>query len=144
MKSTILTLKLTLSERERLRALTAHREEELASLTGQRIEVSASAYIRWLMDQRALAVGLASTPTTTKAKPTPKAAKANPAAQAPLDVDGIRAEASRLIKGGVTTGAKLAKAAGLDGGQFSRFRRGESVGAPKLAALEAACRKLAK
>lgn len=56
-KDTILTLKLTHAERERLRELVAQREDELAKLTGQRIELSASAFIRWLLDERARAAG---------------------------------------------------------------------------------------
>jgi len=67
-KNIILTLKLTLGERKRLHQLVEAREEELRKLTGQRIDVSASAYIRWLMDQDAARLGLDSETRTTKTK----------------------------------------------------------------------------
>lgn len=57
-KGVILTLKLTLAERARLKRLVEAREEELRKLTGQRIDVSASAYIRWLMDRDSQERGL--------------------------------------------------------------------------------------
>ena len=68
-KDFTLTLKLTTPERERLRELVAQREAELAQLTGQRIELSASAFLRWLMDDRARSVGLGA--PTTKETPRP-------------------------------------------------------------------------
>ena len=57
-KSVTLTLKLTASERERLHDLVAAREAELRKQTGQHIDLSASSYIRWLMDQDAERRGL--------------------------------------------------------------------------------------
>ena len=57
-KTVTLTLKVTKAERKRLNELAAARAKELQERTGQRIAVSASALIRWLMDREADQRGL--------------------------------------------------------------------------------------
>ena len=54
-KSTILTLKLTKAERERLAAIVDARAAELRTLTGQEIQITASSMIRWLIEKEAVA-----------------------------------------------------------------------------------------
>jgi hypothetical protein len=71
-KNITLTLKLTLAERKRLHQLVEARAEELHKLTGQRIDVSASAYIRWLMDRDAEERGLDDPTKTAASRPRQK------------------------------------------------------------------------
>ena len=52
-RGSIVTLKLTEAERAQLDALVRQRANELEQVTGQRIDLSASAFIRWLLDDRA-------------------------------------------------------------------------------------------
>lgn len=57
-KKKILTLKLTKQDHDRLAKLVEARAIEIEEATGQRIDLTASGYLRWLMDQDALARGL--------------------------------------------------------------------------------------
>ena len=52
-RTSIVTLKLTEAERVQLDVLVRQRADELEQITGQRIDLSASAFIRWLLDDRA-------------------------------------------------------------------------------------------
>lgn len=52
-RATIVSLKLTTAERAQLDALVHQRADEIEQVTGQRIYLSASAFIRWLLDERA-------------------------------------------------------------------------------------------
>lgn len=70
-RATIVTLKLTEAERGQLDALVRQRADELKQITGQRIDLSASAFIRWLLDDRARKV----TPTRKSPQARPTATK---------------------------------------------------------------------
>jgi hypothetical protein len=52
-KARVVSLKLTAGERARLDRLVQARAEELFRVTGDRITVTASSYLRWLMDKDA-------------------------------------------------------------------------------------------
>lgn len=67
-RSVIVTLKLSEAERQRLSDLVKLRADEIADKTGQQIDLSASAFIRWLLDERADAVGLTRGRTRTSKK----------------------------------------------------------------------------
>jgi ribosomal protein L11 len=161
-KGTIFTMKLTPTERALLGQLVTHREGELAGLTGQRIEVSASAFVRWLFIERARQVGIdvkvpiaidgkwaamtherpapvVPEKATSSSKPSrkPRAAKV-----APPTVERVRARVAELVEGGAKA-KDLAAAAHVDAGALSKFRKGGPLGETKLAALWAACTKLA-
>lgn len=136
-KASILTMKLTTTERERLRALVEHRENELAGMTGQRIEVSASAFLRWLMDERARTVGLEASAIPSA----PPVAKRSVDTKPP-SVEQVRAEVNRLLTAKVTSGRALAESVPMDSGQLSRFRNGANISDEKATELWAACRRL--
>lgn len=57
-RGVVLTLKLSPAERERLSRLVDARAAELHELTGQHIAVTASSYLRWLLDCDAETRGL--------------------------------------------------------------------------------------
>ena len=149
-KGTIFTMKLTGAERELLRQLVAQREGELAELTGQRLEVAASAFVRWLFIERAKHVGIpAEVPRAngapSVAPPTPAPAKRK--AKAPADVtpptaERVRAAVAKLVEGGVVA-KTLAEAAHVDAGALSKFRKGGTLGEAKLEALWATCSRMA-
>jgi hypothetical protein len=129
-KGVVMTLKLSGPERARLDKLVDARSAEIQKLTGQRIELSLAAYIRWLFDRDAEARGI----------PLEEEAPSEPRLQKPLDPDDIRASVRAAVKGGRSQGA-IAKAAGVDAGQLSRFvNKGEGLGEDKLRAVAKAAR----
>ena len=138
-KGVVMTLKLSGPERARLDRLVESRAAEIQKLTGQRIELSVAAYLRWLQDRDAEARGIAleeeePAPDAPTPPPTPK-----PLSRV-LDADEVRALVRSTVKGGRSQGS-IAKAAGVDAGQLSRFvSKGEGLGAEKLRALAKACR----
>ncbi len=153
-KGTIFTMKLTPTERALLRQLVTQREGELAGLTGQRIEVSASAFVRWLFIERARQVGIVADVPTANDSPAPStpapvspssskpSRKPRAAKVAPPTAEQVRARVAELVEGG-TMAKDLAAAAHVDPGALSKFRKGGTLGEAKLAALWAACSKLA-
>ena len=90
-KGTIFTMKLTPTERALLRQLVTQREGELAELTGQRIEVSASAFVRWLFIERARQVGIVADVPTANDSPAPSTpAPVSPSSSKPRGSHGPR------------------------------------------------------
>ncbi|HEU4403704.1 MAG TPA: hypothetical protein VFS43_00190 [Polyangiaceae bacterium] len=85
-KTVTVGVKLTVAEREALDRLVEVRSAELARLTGERIEATASGVLRWLMLEAAAARGIPTgageaRPTGAPARPraTAKAPKGKPA-----------------------------------------------------------------
>lgn len=74
------------------------------------------------------------------AEPKPKGHAAEPKAPKKSKADRVRAELERAIEGGARA-KDLAAAAGVDPGQLSRFRKGDTIGEAKLDALLSATRR---
>lgn len=136
-KGVVMTLKLSGPERARLDRLVESRAAELQKLTGQRIELSVAAYLRWLQDRDAEARGIALEEEMASEPAPPPTPKPPPRT---LDAEEVRALVRASVKEGRSQGS-IAKAAGVDAGQLSRFvSKGEGLGAEKLRALAKAAR----
>jgi hypothetical protein len=130
-RTSVLTLKLSVRDRAMLGRLAEARAAELRELTGQTIDVTMSGLIRWLAEKEASARGIATTAADTPADTTPRS-----------DQIHGRLEAA-LAKG--TPSIAIARAAGLDPAGLSRFRKHrKGLSAGKLAALDATLVKLGR
>lgn len=127
-RTSALTLKLSIRDRAMLGRLAEARAAEIHALTGQSIDVTMSGLIRWLAEKEAAARGF-----ETKAP-----ADTSP----PADQIHKRLEAV-LAKG--TPSVEIARAAGLDPAGLSRFRKHrKGLSADKLAKLDATLAKLGR
>jgi hypothetical protein len=127
-RSSVLTLKLSVRDRDMLGRLAEARAAELRELTGQTIDVTMSGLIRWLAEKEAAARGIA---TTAADATTPRA-------------DQIHERLEALLAKG-TTSIEIARAACLDPAALSRFRKHrKGLAAGKLAALDATLAKMAR
>jgi hypothetical protein len=139
-----LTVRLTTIDRFALDRLVEIRTSELAA---EGIKVKAGTYVRGLVRREAMAKGLldaSGQPTAALRLPARVAAARTSKAKGPreLEPEEVRTALQRVLDAG-TSQAEIARQAGINGGQLSRFRRGDSGFSPeKLRDLAAVLAKL--
>lgn len=129
-----LTLRLTVADRDLLDRLVTLRSAELAH---EGIEVTAASLVRGLIRREAAARGI----EAKEPPPAPERPKPSRPAGAP-DPDEVRAAIDKAVKGGKSA-AEIARSAGLDPSQLSRFRGGKGgLAEDKLAKLAKVVEKM--